>query len=144
MPAPPVYLDECIDRPCAEGLRRRGFDLLTTRDAGVLSSGDERQLAHATRLGRVLLSYNRVHFLRWHRVFEEQGRPHGGIVILPQSPPLSRRVLRAAMLLDWIADQDFHSRVFTWGTLQQELIRGHRLTGERYTEADVRHALGWE
>jgi hypothetical protein len=28
MPAPPVYLDECIDRPVAVALRHRGFDFV--------------------------------------------------------------------------------------------------------------------
>src|SRR5687767_8192623 len=99
MPAPPAYLDECVDQPCVVGLRQRGFDVVTAREAGTLTDPDDSQLAFATRLGRVLVSYNRLHFLRWHRVFEDQQRPHGGIVLVPQSPPLSRRVLRAAMLL---------------------------------------------
>lgn len=28
-PAPPVYLDECVDRPVIEAFRQRGLDVLT-------------------------------------------------------------------------------------------------------------------
>lgn len=34
MPAPRVYLDECVDRPVSEALRARGFDVLTAIEAG--------------------------------------------------------------------------------------------------------------
>jgi hypothetical protein len=36
MPAPPAYLDERIDRPVVEGLRQRGFDVLTALEAALL------------------------------------------------------------------------------------------------------------
>jgi hypothetical protein len=95
-------------------------------------------------MGLVLLSYNRVDFIRWHRTLVRQGREHGGIILLPQEPPLARRVLRGAMMLDWIADRDHRSKLFRWGDLQQELQRGYRLPGDNYGEDEVRQALGWE
>jgi hypothetical protein len=51
MPAPPVYLDEGIDRPVAEALLQRGFDVLTALDAGRGEEPDDAQLEHATSLG---------------------------------------------------------------------------------------------
>ena len=143
MPAPPVYLDECVDQPLAEALRQRGFTVVTARDAGVLAEQDQSQIDYATSSGLVILSYNRVDFARWHRIYTRQNRPHGGIILLPQAPPLSRRVLRAAMMLDWMATMDYQSRLFKWGDLQQQLIRGYRLPGAVYTEADAREALAW-
>jgi hypothetical protein len=40
MRAPPAYLDECIDAPFAEALRKRGFTVLTAREAGTLGEAD--------------------------------------------------------------------------------------------------------
>ena len=69
MAAPAVYLDECVDQPLAEALRERGFTLVTAREAATLALSDVSQLEYATRLGLVILSYNRLHFIRWHRTF---------------------------------------------------------------------------
>jgi hypothetical protein len=142
MPAPPVYLDECVDRPFAEALRQRGFTIVTAREAGMLGAADDAHLSYATQMDLVTLSYNRVDFVRWHRAWMRQKRAHGGIIVLPQEPPLVRRVLRAAMMLDWIADRDYRSKLFKWGDLQQEFARGYRLPAGGYTEEEVRQALG--
>src|SRR4051794_2076274 len=98
MATAPVYLDECVDRLIAEALRQRGFDVLMALEAGRGEDPDEVQLAYATSLDRVLLSYNRTDFRRLHAVYLNTGRQHGGIVLLPQVPPVGRRQVRAAML----------------------------------------------
>jgi len=36
VPAPPVYLDECVDQPLAEAMRARGYDVSTAREAARL------------------------------------------------------------------------------------------------------------
>jgi len=141
MAAPPVYLDECVDRPIAESLRQRSFDVLTAVEAGHGEDPDDAQLAYATSLNRVILSYNRTDFRRLHAIHVNTGREHGGIVLLPQVPPLNRRQVRAAMLLDWLGVLgDYRSRLFQWNDLQQQLLAGLRLAG--YTESEVDLALG--
>lgn len=141
MPAPPAYLDECIDRPIAEALRERGFDSLTALEAGRGEDSDDEQLQHATALGRVLLTYNRWDFRRLHAACLETGRHHAGIIIIPQLPPVSRRQIRAAMMLDWLGTVgDPQSRLFQWNDLQQLLLSGFRLPG--YSDADVDIAVG--
>lgn len=100
MPAPPAYLDECVDRPVAEDLRHRGFDVLTAVEAGRGQYPDRAQLEYATSAGRVILTYNRMDFRRLHAAFVQAGRPHGGIIILPQTRMIPRRQVRAAMLLE--------------------------------------------
>src|SRR5919201_5281171 len=125
MPAPPAYLDECVYRPVVEALRKRGFDVVTALEAGRGEEADDSQLAYATSLGRVLLTYNRADFRRLHTDHLRIGREHGGIVIVPQAPPVSRRALRIAMMLDWLATLvDRRSRLFQWNDLHQQLIRG--------------------
>jgi hypothetical protein len=134
-------LDECVDRPVVEALRQRGFDVLTAVEAERGEDPDDAQLAHATSLVRVLLSYNRTHFRRLHATYLRVGHQHGGIPLIPQAAPVRRRQLRAALLLDWLARLDEHrSRLLQWNDLQQRLLRGFRLPG--YTEEEIGEVVG--
>lgn len=45
------YLDKDVDVLVAKLIRSRGFEVTTTREAGLLASDDERQLAHAADHG---------------------------------------------------------------------------------------------
>src|SRR5215212_3579360 len=110
MPAPPAYLDECIDRLVADDLRRRGLDVLTAVEAGRGHYPDQAQLEYATSVGRVILSFNRMDFRRLHLAFVQTGGPHGGIIILPQTRITPRRQIRAALLLEW-------SHLMVWNDL---------------------------
>jgi predicted nuclease of predicted toxin-antitoxin system len=141
MAAPPAYLDECIDRPVADALGERGFDVLTAIEAGQGEKLDEEQLQFALSLGRVLLTYDRSDFRRLHATYLSTGRHHGGIVAIPQVPPVSRRQLRAALMLDWLGTLDEHrSRMFQWNDLQGRLLSGLRLSG--YSEDEINEAVG--
>lgn len=141
MPAPPAFLDECVDHPTTEQLRQRGFDVLTAVEAGRAKEPDESQLAFATSLGRVLLTYNRMDFRRIHLVYLRDGRPHAGIILIPQSSVVIWRGLRAAMMLVWIGESGRqHSRLVQWNDVQQALIGGVRLS--RFTEDEIQGALG--
>ena len=70
--------DEHIPHAVAQALRRRGIDVLTTVEAGLLGVTDEEQLARAHAEGRVLVTYD-SDFLRLH-----QAQPHAGIVYCQQ------------------------------------------------------------
>jgi hypothetical protein len=141
MPRPSVYLDECVDIKLAEALQRRGFVAVRTVRAGMVGATDEAQLLYASARGLMLVTHNRRHFRRLHHRFREQGRPHGGIVLLSRTAPLIRLTLRVTMMLDWIATLDSRrNSLFTWGVLQDLFDDGYRLPG--YGEADVRFAIG--
>jgi len=143
MPPAPGYADECIQRPVVEIVRERGFDIVSALEAGQGQQPDRIQLAYATSLNRVLLTYNRWDFRRLHRDLLTAGVGHAGIVLLPQPAPLSRSALRICMLLDWLGTLDasaHHSRLFPWNELQLALHAGDRLPG--YTEDEVRDVLG--
>ena len=83
MPAPALYLDECVDQRLAAALRALGFDVVTVQEAHRESEEDEDQLLYATAQGRMLLSHNQLDFRRWHAAFARAGRPHGGIILIP-------------------------------------------------------------
>ncbi|MGE0537928.1 MAG: DUF5615 family PIN-like protein [Pirellulales bacterium] len=43
----------------AAGLRRRGIDVTTTSEAGLISASDEDQFEYARRTGRVFVTFDR-------------------------------------------------------------------------------------
>ena len=141
MPAPPIYLDECVDYALAEALRQRGFSVFTVRDEGSPGDSDSEQLAYATEHGWVLLSHNSRDFRRLHANYQHHQRPHSGIILLPQRSLLALLTLRATMMLDWLQSlPDYRSQLFTWGQLQSLLERGQRLRG--YSEEEHLMAVG--
>ena len=71
------HLDENCHRAVAEGLRRRGIEVTTTPEAGLLSATDEQQLAYCHRESRVLFTQDHD-FLRLHAA----GVSHSGIAYL--------------------------------------------------------------
>lgn len=50
------YFDVHVPAAIAEGLRRRGIDVLTSQEDGTREADDEALLQRATDLGRLLLS----------------------------------------------------------------------------------------
>jgi hypothetical protein len=52
------HIDENVPEAVAAGLRRRGFDVTTTPQAGLLGATDEEQLAFAFRESRVIVSHD--------------------------------------------------------------------------------------
>jgi hypothetical protein len=138
---PPIYADENISWRLVEGLRARGFDVLTAREADTLGQADDAQLELAAKVGRVLLTFDRRDFRHVHQRFVSRGGRHVGIALLPQNADTARTSVRAAMLLDWFASlKPSENRIVNWNELQQLLHTGYRGTG--YVEEDVRLALG--
>ena len=80
------YLDEdAMARALVRGLQARGIDVTTAFDAGMAGRDDEQQLEHATRLGRVIFTFNFTFnvddFCRLHAAYQDSGRKHSGIVV---------------------------------------------------------------
>jgi predicted nuclease of predicted toxin-antitoxin system len=140
MAALAAYLDECVDPRLARKLGQRGFRVTTALAEGTLGLGDDMQLAYALEHDRLIVSHDQPDFCRWHAVFQRQGRPYAGIVLLPFGPSAQVEI-RVAMLLDWVGLETEHrSRLFRWHDLQGWLARGNRLAG--YDQADLDVALG--
>ncbi len=136
MPRPDIYFDECVNWYLAVRLRQRGFSVTTARDARMAGKTDAEQLAYATHIDALLVSYDSLDYRRLHRI----STAHSGIVLIG-NVRLDRQEVRTAMLIDWAATfPDHRSRLFRWHELQQRLIAGLRLPG--YSEEDVRMALG--
>lgn len=73
-----LYANENFPLPVVEELRRLGHDVLTIQETGQAGQAvsDEEVLASAYREGRILLTFNRKHFIRLH----QQQRDHCGII----------------------------------------------------------------
>jgi hypothetical protein len=73
------YLDENVQVVIAEQLQRRGIDVVTVRDLGLLGETDINHLKRATELGRVLCTYDTDYV-----ELATSGMQHAGIVIAKQ------------------------------------------------------------
>lgn len=74
------HLDEHVALAVATGLHRRGIDVTTTADAGLLDAPDEDHVAFALRENCAIFTQDRD-FLR----IAAQGDEHAGIVYAAQS-----------------------------------------------------------
>ncbi|MCX7855781.1 MAG: DUF5615 family PIN-like protein [Anaerolineae bacterium] len=70
-----IYTDESVDVAIAEGLRRRGVDAWSARDAGNLGMSDEEQLEYARRERAVIFTHD-ADFLR---LIHRDGKRDGSI-----------------------------------------------------------------
>ncbi|MDP3015647.1 MAG: DUF5615 family PIN-like protein [Deltaproteobacteria bacterium] len=88
------YLDEHIPKGVVEGLRRRGVDVLTVQKADRSGDSDEKQLAFATREGRVLVAFD-DDFLR----LDASGIPHTGVVFSQTGRRTVGELIESLMLI---------------------------------------------
>jgi predicted nuclease of predicted toxin-antitoxin system len=77
----PVYCDESIWIPVADGLRRRGWTIHTARDEGTLGDPDREQLRYAVERGWLLLTFD-DDFLS---LVEGEGLEHAGLIFVRQA-----------------------------------------------------------
>jgi len=68
------HTDENVAEAVAQGLRRRGFNVSTTVEAGMCGADDEQQLAHALAESRVIITHD-ADMLR----LASAGAAHAGI-----------------------------------------------------------------
>ncbi len=77
----PLYCDESIWIPVADGLRRRGWTVHTAREEGTLGDPDREQLAYAKDNNWLLLTFD-DDFLS---LVERDGLAHTGIIYVQQA-----------------------------------------------------------
>ena len=82
-----LYLDEDVDALVADLIRARGFNAVTTRDAGNLHKDDDEQLAYAVENQLAYVTHNRAHFEARALEYFAGGKPHYGIIIAVRRLP---------------------------------------------------------
>jgi len=95
------HLDEHVHPAVAEGLRRRGIDVTTTADAGLLGKPDTDQLAFASENDRVLCTMD-ADFPR----LAQRGVAHAGIVYAEQGRRSVGQIIETLVILHGVLDAD--------------------------------------
>lgn len=107
----PLYFDHNVSAAVADGLRRRGVDVLTAYEDGYVQQPDERVLQRATDLGRVLYSQDRDYLAIARRWVREQ-RPFVGVLYSHQQRLSTGQVIAELELVAMVGDlEDFVDRV---------------------------------
>jgi hypothetical protein len=91
----PLYFDEDQDERIAIWLRRDGYDVLTTKDAGRAHVGlsDENQLQFAASVQRAIVTNNQSDFVPLFRRWWEQDLHHSGVIVINPGRP-SRKYMK--------------------------------------------------
>lgn len=101
------HLDDHISAHIASGRRRRGIDVTTALDAGLMGATDLVQLEFAASAGRVLVTQD-GDFLRLHA----QGVAHAGIAYCrQQSMPIGEMLRRVLLIHDLLTPEEISRRV---------------------------------
>jgi predicted nuclease of predicted toxin-antitoxin system len=95
------HLDEHVDPAVATALVRRGIDVTTTVQAGLLGATDERHLAYALGERRVVLTQD-DDFLR----LAASGVPHAEVVYCKQGTRTLGEIIEYLELMDACMSQD--------------------------------------
>lgn len=99
-----------IDLYLADLIRARGFEAITTTEAGQLGKSDAEQLAYAISKGKVLLTHNRVDFERLAQNYFDHNQTHCGIIFAFRNPPqeIARRLL---IILNYVTADEMYNQV---------------------------------
>ena len=92
-----LYLDENVPEAVALGLRLRGLNVVTVRDAVRKGLSDLEQLQYAASEKRAIFTFNVADFQKIHNEFLKGGIDHWGIILSKQLP--IGKIVRALLKL---------------------------------------------
>jgi predicted nuclease of predicted toxin-antitoxin system len=95
------HLDENVSNAIADGLRRRGIDVTTTSEVGLISASDEEQVAFALSEKRVIFTQD-DDFLRLHQA----GISHYGITYCRQRSRTIGEIIKTLALIWQLVELD--------------------------------------
>ncbi len=79
-----LYTDEDVTTDLAPALRRRGYVVESSTEAGNQGISDEAQLTYAAEQGMALLTYNVQDFIPLAQKWYFAGRQHAGLILSEQ------------------------------------------------------------
>lgn len=101
------HLDENVSNAIAEGLRRRGINVTTTLEAGLMGASDEEQLAFTLAQGRVIFTHDED-FLQLHQA----GVAHAGVAYCHQGNRSIGEIIKTlALIWEWVEPEDMLAKV---------------------------------
>ena len=91
-----LYIDEDVRKLLAKVLRDRGYDALSSEEAGMNGKSDAEQLEFAISQGRAILTHNISHFAKLAEEYVANNRHHYGVLFSQQIEfgELLRRTIR--------------------------------------------------
>lgn len=95
------HLDENCSKAIAEGLRRRGVDITTTPQVGLIGVTDDEQIAFALASARVFFTQDSD-----FRRMAASGVPHAGIVYSPNGLKSVGEIIDRLVLIWEILEPD--------------------------------------
>jgi predicted nuclease of predicted toxin-antitoxin system len=101
------HLDENVDPAVAEGLQRRGVDVTTTQQAGLVHASDEKQLEFALSELRILVTHDED-FLK----LAKQGTEHPGIAYChPQKCSIGEIIAALMLIRDCLTSDEMKDHI---------------------------------
>ena len=100
------YCDEHVDLAIASALRKRGADILTAQEAGMLGAADEVHLQLAVSQNRAIFTQD-TDFLRLHK----SGSTHHGIIYTHRSTPIGKIIQGLLLIYQVLTDEEMENHV---------------------------------
>jgi hypothetical protein len=101
------HLDENIDPAVAEGLIRRGVDVTTTQQAGLLHASDDKQIEFALAENRILVTHD-DDFL----ALAKDSVSHAGIAFChPEARSIAQMIASLLLIRDCMSGEEMKTRV---------------------------------
>lgn len=91
------HLDESVSNAIALGLRRRGIDVTTTSEIGLIGASDQEQIDFALSNNRIIITHDDDFVILHH-----QGINHAGITYCDQSRRSIGEIL-STLIIIWEA-----------------------------------------
>lgn len=106
-----IYTDESVDIAIAEGLKRRGVDAFSARDAGKLGLADEEQLIFANEQKAIIFTHD-TDFLRIAAQWIDDGKRHPGVIYCHQkSYTIGKCIRRLRILTTILTSEDMINHI---------------------------------
>lgn len=108
-----LYCDEDAgENAVVQGLRARGFDVLTTIEAQQCGATDPEQLVFAIQQRRAIYTFNAGDFAQLHSEWLSRGNDHTGIIVLPeQRYPIGEKIRRLAQFVSRVTAEEMVNRM---------------------------------
>jgi hypothetical protein len=105
-----LYFDECVNARVIAGVRRRGLNLTTAAEQGLLGATDDEHLERATSLGRVIVTAD-PDFFSLIKARLDAELPFPGLIFLANSLPVGRAVAALELLATVLNPVEMTNRV---------------------------------
>lgn len=108
-----LYIDEdAMARALVNGLRARGFEVLTVQEAGMKGRDDSAQLEYATQQGRAIYTFNGGHFCQLHTEYLRQGKTHAGMIVVPrQKYSIGEQLKKLASFISSVTAEEMENKL---------------------------------